>query len=167
MSTSATSEIVFILLPSIVLTRRRHCPWCLMCDPLAPLKPTPLCDLEVASSGFSVHTDLRSTLSTAPESTNASNSFPPRVPSFRSVTELMVVVGSSSQSRAKRVTVKRHWTALFRHHPRLGNHLPMGRSLARWLLSTTVCSKCDAVSCLRCCLVSSLPDFLSRRVDWS
>ena len=53
-----------------------------MCDPFAPLKPTPLCDLEVASRGYSVHTVLGSTLSTAPESKNASNSFPPRVLSW-------------------------------------------------------------------------------------
>ena len=91
-----------MLLPALVLTRQRRCPQILMCDPFVPLKPTPLCDLEVASSGNSVHTGVGSKISTAPEATNASNSFPPRVPSFRSLTELMVVVGSSSLSRPNR-----------------------------------------------------------------
>ena len=97
--TSATSQVVFMLLPALVLTRNRRCPKCSMCDPLAPLKPTPLCDSEVASRGYSVHTDLGSTFSTAPESTNASNSFRPRLLSVRSVTELMVAMGSWPQSR--------------------------------------------------------------------
>ena len=43
---SATSQVVFILLPAPVLTRHRRCPECLMCYPFAPLKPTPLCDLK-------------------------------------------------------------------------------------------------------------------------
>ena len=87
---------------SACLDSKTPLPIVLDVGPIAPFKPTPLCDMEVASSGYSVHTDLGSTLSTAPESTNASNSFQPRVPSFRSVTELMVVVGSSPQSRQNR-----------------------------------------------------------------
>ena len=79
------------MLPALVLTRKRRCPWCLMCDPFAPLSGTPLCDLEVASRGYSVHTDLESTLSTAP-----------RVLSFRSVTELMLAMRISPQSTPNR-----------------------------------------------------------------
>ena len=36
--TSATSKVVLMLLPALVLTRKSRCPWCLMCDPFAPLK---------------------------------------------------------------------------------------------------------------------------------
>ena len=34
--TSATSQVVFTLLPALVLTRKRRCPQCLMCDPFPP-----------------------------------------------------------------------------------------------------------------------------------
>ena len=34
-----SSQVVFMLLPAL---RKRRCPWCLVCDPFAPSKPTPL-----------------------------------------------------------------------------------------------------------------------------
>ena len=135
-----------------------------MCDPFAPLKPTPLCDLEVASRRYSVHTGFGSTLSTAPESTNASNSFPPRVLSFRSVTELMVAMGSSPQSRPNRPlsasldgsvpTSSTSWQSS-----------AGGQSLAGWPFPPHLWQM-RRFFLPALCFVSSLPDFLSRRVDW-
>ena len=136
-----------------------------MCDPFAPLKPTPLCDLEVASSGYSVHTDLGSTLSTAPESTNANNSLPPRVLSFRSVTELMVVMGSSPRSRPKRSLS----AALDGSVPTSSTSWQSSvhkQSLAGWPLQPHLLRKLGRFFLPALCFVSSLPNFLSRGVDW-
>ena len=135
-----------------------------MCDPFAPLKPTPLCDLEVASRGYSVHTDLGSTLSTAPESTNASNSFPPRVLSFRSITKLMVATWSSPQSRPNRSlsvsldgsvpTSSTSWQSS-----------ADGQSLAGWPFPPHL-QQMRRFFFPAPGFVSSLPGFLSRGVDW-
>ena len=162
--TSATSQVVFMLLPALVLTRKRRCPLCLMCDPFAPLKPTPLCDLEVASRGCSVHTDLGSTLSTAPESTNASNSIPPRILSFRSVTELMVAMGSSPQSRPNR-SLSASLDGSVPTSSTSWQSSADGQSLAGWPFPPHL-QQMRRFFCPAPGFVSSHPGFLSHGVDW-
>ena len=76
---------------------------------------------------YSAPTDLGSTLSTAPESTNASYSSPPRVLSLRSVTELTVALGHRPNPNQSD-HCQHHWTAQFRLHPRPDNLPLMGRA---------------------------------------
>ena len=101
--TSATSHEVFILLPALVLSRKRRCP--------VVLDVRPVCSFETNSSSATwgsppVDTQYALTWEAhcQPRQNRQmpANSFPPRVLSFRSVTELMAVMGSSPQSRPNR-----------------------------------------------------------------